>query len=155
MYSRHDMRGTRGQFLVYILSRHISIEHNISDPPHLILISQTHFGQGRVLLNIWQYIQITSETCSTISHLLLVSVIATCPRGHKCFLDSKSFSSQCQQTDSFLWILSSGSECCSACLCFSGIPPAHIWGCHWIQSCSIAVDFGNWTSWVSPWGSPD
>ena len=32
--------------------QHISIEHNISDPPHLILISQTHFGQGRVLLNI-------------------------------------------------------------------------------------------------------
>lgn len=57
-----------------------SYQHNISDPPHLIPISQTHFGQGRVLLNISQYIQIKSETCYTISTHLFWSL--SLPRAH-------------------------------------------------------------------------
>ena len=58
-----------------------SYQHNISDPPHVILISQTHFGQGRVLLNISQYIQIKSETCYTISTHLFWSLLSL-PRAH-------------------------------------------------------------------------
>ena len=58
-----------------------SYQHNISDPPHVILITQTHFGQGRVLLNISQYIQIKSETCFTISTHLFWSWLSL-PRAH-------------------------------------------------------------------------
>ena len=146
--------GGREDTFVYVFQA--SYQKNLSDPPHNPTYIPDTFKAGT---RVTKYITKTSNKITTLLYLLHsclnclmshVSITATCPRGHKYCLDSDSFSSRCQQSDSFRSSPSWDLVCCSACLGFLGIPRVRTWDCHSIQNYSIAVDFGNWTNWASP-----